>query len=616
MGKNRKSHYCQEFIVYQQLVHLAFCGSSHKRVFFAFFLWALLPRIIVAQPDQSLGSEIHTYAVVVGSNPGGEGQNPLKFAEQDAQRVGELLSEIGRYRSQNVQVLLSPQPQEVLEALDALAEPLAAHRAADEQAVVFFYYSGHARASAMNLGEGELMLSELRERLLSLPTTLTIVVLDACQSGAFSRIKGAEPAADFSFNSVSRLNTSGVAVMASSSDSELSQESESLQSSYFTHHLVVALRGGGDGNQDGRVSLDEAYRYAHNHTLADTSRTAVGGQHPTLQTELTGQGDVPLTYPAEAKAQLELAKELSSEVLIQKPSGGAIMAELYKAAGQSLLLAFPAGRYDLVLRSTDKGESSVRQCSIELTDDRVMTLNSDACPLVPITEADVKGKRDAGSQRDAIDEMVSEGADGHERWAIELSSGLAFIADDNYTERLQQFGYCVYSRDFSGMSGRFSLRGLYQLNSYLGLALQVQFHEQSDNYQRCSGLSFPPFTPPYDYKYSLSWETYTVTLSPRGTLSLFDDWLALYAEMGIGIGFGFTEFAGQEEGTGEFTDSQGYLGYRLAAGGGIQLNFWRYMGMFVEASYDYAPIIENLMGETRNSGGFFLGLGLRLRIWS
>jgi len=95
----------------------------------------------------------------------------------------------------------------------------------------------------MNLGERELSLSDLRERLLSLPTTLTIVVLDACQSGAFSRTKGAEPAADFSFNSVSRLNTSGVAVMASSSASELSQESDSLRASYFTHHLLVALRG-------------------------------------------------------------------------------------------------------------------------------------------------------------------------------------------------------------------------------------------------------------------------------------------------------------------------------------------------------------------------------------
>jgi hypothetical protein len=149
------------------------------------------------------------------------------------------------------------------------------------------------------------------------------------------------------------------------------------------------------------------------------------------------------------------------------------------------------------------------------------------------------------------------------------------------------------------------------LNSYLGVALQVQTHEQSDNYQRCSGVSFPPVTPSYDYRFSYNWETYTVTLSPRGTLSLFDNWLALYAEMGMGIGFGSTELEGPEGGSDDF-----YLGYRLAASGGVQLNFWKYTGAFIEASYDYAPIIENLMGESHNSGGFFLGLGLRLRIWS
>ena len=60
--------------------------------------------------------------------------------------------------------------------------------------------------------------------------------------------------------------------MASSSATELSQESDQLASSYFTHHLLLALRGAGDANQDGKVSLDEAYRYTYNRTLAGTRR--------------------------------------------------------------------------------------------------------------------------------------------------------------------------------------------------------------------------------------------------------------------------------------------------------------------------------------------------------
>src|ERR1700678_4097029 len=39
----------------------------------------------------------HAYAVVVGSNAGGAGQGPLRFAEGDAQRVAAVLREIGHF---------------------------------------------------------------------------------------------------------------------------------------------------------------------------------------------------------------------------------------------------------------------------------------------------------------------------------------------------------------------------------------------------------------------------------------------------------------------------------------------------------------------------------------
>ena len=63
-------------------------------------------------------------------------------------------------------------------------------------------------------------------------------------------------------------------MLASSSGSELSQESETLRSSYFTHHLLVGMRGAGDANRDGQVSIDEAYRYAYHQTLLATAETA------------------------------------------------------------------------------------------------------------------------------------------------------------------------------------------------------------------------------------------------------------------------------------------------------------------------------------------------------
>jgi hypothetical protein len=148
-----------------------------------------------AQVVLRAGPVPHTYALLVGKNPGGPGQKDLRFAEQDARRMADVLRELGRVPADRIDVLLGPDRARLLAALRALGAKLAAHRARGEQAQVVFYYSGHARATAIHLGDEELALGELRAQLLALPSTLTLIVLDACQSGAFSSVKGAVPAA-------------------------------------------------------------------------------------------------------------------------------------------------------------------------------------------------------------------------------------------------------------------------------------------------------------------------------------------------------------------------------------------------------------------------------------
>src|ERR1044071_5098263 len=173
---------------------------------------------------QSASPGVAMYAVVVGSNAAGTGQTALRYAEDDARRVAATLVDLGGYPPEAIDVVVHPTPAALRDHLDQLTARVAAARTAGRQARVVFYYSGHARATAIDLGAEELALGELRQRLFAIPATLTVVVLDACQSGAFSRIKGAEPAADFSFNSRQHLGASGIAVLASSSGSELSQE--------------------------------------------------------------------------------------------------------------------------------------------------------------------------------------------------------------------------------------------------------------------------------------------------------------------------------------------------------------------------------------------------------
>ena len=301
--------------------------------------------------------------------------------------MADLLGSLGHYRAGDVDLLLRPSLRDVEHALDRLAARAAEARQRGEDAQALFYYSGHARANALNLAGDELPLDDLRARLVALPATITIVVLDACQSGAISHIKGAEPTADFSFNSVNRLTNTGIAVMASSTGTELSQESEALRSSYFTHHLLVGLRGAGDADRDGRVTLVEAYRYAYNQTLSATAATAVGSQHATLETGLRGKGEVVLTYPAAASAQMELPAALDGELLVRAEPSGAVLVEMHKAEGRAVRLALSPGRYEVIHRTGARA----RRCELALADHNVAVLDPARCADVEAVAVAAKG---------------------------------------------------------------------------------------------------------------------------------------------------------------------------------------------------------------------------------
>ncbi len=89
---------------------------------------------------------------MVGSNPGGPGQDTLSWAEDDAVEVATVLRELGGYPRANVRVLTRPSPVQLMAAVTTLERDLAAQVAAGHRVKLFFYYSGHARASALSLG--------------------------------------------------------------------------------------------------------------------------------------------------------------------------------------------------------------------------------------------------------------------------------------------------------------------------------------------------------------------------------------------------------------------------------------------------------------------------------
>ncbi len=555
----------------------------------------LLPVLLVASTLLAAGTSRadppppsplpHTYAIVVGSNEGGAGQQPLHFAEDDAQRMARVLREIGHFDPADVRVLLHPTSAGVVGALDDVAGKVRAAAARGEQAEVVFYYSGHARSTAINLGSDELPLTTLRERLTALPATLTIVVLDACQSGAFARVKGAEPAADFTYNSVSRLQQKGLAVMASSSPQELSQESDELRGSYFTNHLVTALRGAGDADGDGKVSLGEAYQYAYRNTLASTARTQVGEQHVTLETDLAGQGDVAMTYPAGARAQLELPGPLEARVLVQHRPSGSVVAEVQKAAGAAIRLAFAAGTYDAIVGIS----GSVVQCRFSLVDDRVTPLDTSGCPAVAPDRSQAKGEAPEEHPLREID-----------RWAIEGSAGFISRQNDSFTNRLVTFGY---QEQTILPDAYFTLGVSRMLVPHLAGVLQLSTLS-GDTYQRSIGSQTD----------TVDFAAYGGALLLRASTDIAGQWLGVYGQAGAGMSLGTVNTQTQQTGVPPSSTST-YASYLLTGAVGMTLSLRRLpLTFFVQGGYDYAPAITDLIGDTHDSGGFSGSLGLRVRL--
>lgn len=237
-------------------------------------------------------AEVERFAVVVGNNVGSREDGPLRYAEADAARVAAVLREVGDVRPTNLILLRGEDADTVRRTLIAVNERV---RAAGDQTVLLVFYSGHADAEALHLGNARLELSELEQLVRGSAARFRLLILDACRSGALTRVKGGTPVPPFDVRVSEHVPGEGAVFLTSSSASEDSQESDELKGSFFTAALVSGLLGAADADGDGKVTLREAYAYAYVATLRASSKSFAGTQHPTFQYEFRGQGDLVLT---------------------------------------------------------------------------------------------------------------------------------------------------------------------------------------------------------------------------------------------------------------------------------------------------------------------------------
>jgi len=305
---------------------------------------------VAPQAEAGATSTLRRFALVAGANRGSADRPPLRYAVRDAERFSRLIAAMGSVAPGDATLLREPTQQAFREALSALGTRAAEARPGSARVEVLVYFSGHADEQGLMFGRERLSYRDLRAAIRALDADVGIAVLDACASGAITRLKGGS--AHPSFLSDVSMDVQGYAFLASSSENEAAQESDRLGGAYFTQALLTGLRGAADVSGDGRVTLGEAYQFAFNETLSQTTTSQAGAQHPSYDIKMAGTGDVVMTDVRKLSASLLLASDYDGRFYVLDASGQ-LVAELGKPEGRAMELGLEPGEYRIYYEQGD-----------------------------------------------------------------------------------------------------------------------------------------------------------------------------------------------------------------------------------------------------------------------
>ena len=252
-------------------------------------------------------AETRRLAVVVGSNLGSGARPPLQFAETDADRVADVLSDLGGVRAGDLWLLKKASLGAVRRSFEEATRRIAeSHGRTGTRTVLLFYFSGHSDGESLELGNERITFRDLRSWLGGTGAEVRLAIIDSCKSGALIAAKGGALGPAYEIRLSDDLTSTGDVVITSSASDENALESKEIRGSFFSHHFLSGLRGAADASGDGQVTLAEAYRYAYAHTLTATASTFAGAQHPAYDFRLSGQGELVMTSLSNPSAVIEL----------------------------------------------------------------------------------------------------------------------------------------------------------------------------------------------------------------------------------------------------------------------------------------------------------------------
>lgn len=253
----------------------------------------------VASCRQTDRKKADLYGLVVGVSRYKHPQIPkLDSAKKDAEDfVGFLKSQRKLYNNIHVKLLVDES------ATKARIERVLyqGFRLAGENDRLLFYFSGYGLADCKER-KGYFLIAydtdpnrvtstgvfySPKQQAVVTKARQSACIIDICRSVVFGEASSPSEVVTLSDLLRDSGNTSNRIAIVSSRSRGLSKKYARLRNGVFTHFLLEGLRGEGDFDNDGIITLTEAYDYASSHT-----RVLTGGAQ---QTEFGGREDAPFT---------------------------------------------------------------------------------------------------------------------------------------------------------------------------------------------------------------------------------------------------------------------------------------------------------------------------------
>ncbi|MBW2733548.1 MAG: caspase family protein [Deltaproteobacteria bacterium] len=329
--------------------------------------------------------EANRHLLTIASHRGMAGEATLRYAKRDAERLRDVLLQLGGVQPAHAVALVDPSPGDVRQALRTLGRG----RVKPGDALLI-YISGHMDSQAIHLGPERLSFKEIFTAARTTSALVRVFMLDGCRSGALTR-KGLRRSGPVRLIRPRPHPAQGELILTSSAPGEDALESSRLAGSFFTHYLVTGLRGAADGNHDGKVTVEEIFRFAHDRTVYATAGSPTGSQHPSFRLDMAGSGVFALSEQRKGTkegAQLKVVRPQAGVAYLLNGKTGYLEAELSLA--QRATLVVPAGSYRLRIATAKQ----VREASLELQPGSVLALDRVATRSIPLIALIRKGEGD------------------------------------------------------------------------------------------------------------------------------------------------------------------------------------------------------------------------------